>query len=470
MANYAPYPVLRFYDNSNNPLVGGKVFTYLAGTTTPVTTYQDVAGTTPNSNPIILDSRGEAIICLTEGVAHKFLLKTSADVTIRTTDNITVSAYPTAAGNSIIAAADASAQRVLLGFNSTAPSTAGKDLITAPNAIAQRTLLGITTNSYNKNLIINSGFNVTNRYYMTTNNNIYTPNAAGGSFYFCDGWIIDYGSGSNPSSYITLVNAYIYQSGFQMSSLLKSDADLYIDFPTSMSTASYVSLKQRIEGPLSVVSDGTKKITVSFNYLGFGSSNTINVKLTQNFGSGGSPSSSVTITGTPVSIISGVTTAYAFTVTLPSTFGKSWGTNRNSSYLELQILFPLPTAGSSSSNRITNVQLEVGDVATPFEYRTPAQDLILCQRYFYRFYQLPIGYAVDATRPSSVINHKVSMRAIPTLEAGAIFNVSSGNSGTPSLLTNSMATTTEVSRVYNSGAGWTTGVDVGISSGLSAEL
>ena len=44
------------------PLVGGKLFTYDSGTTNPRTTWQDSAQVSPNTNPIVLDARGEAII------------------------------------------------------------------------------------------------------------------------------------------------------------------------------------------------------------------------------------------------------------------------------------------------------------------------------------------------------------------------------------------------------------------------
>jgi hypothetical protein len=77
-------------DSSGNPLSGGKLYTYEAGSTTSATTYQDSTGSTAHANPIVLDSRGEpsAPIWLTSGSTYKFILKTSADVTIRTVDNV----------------------------------------------------------------------------------------------------------------------------------------------------------------------------------------------------------------------------------------------------------------------------------------------------------------------------------------------------------------------------------------------
>ncbi|RPJ33060.1 MAG: hypothetical protein EHM17_00245 [Verrucomicrobiaceae bacterium] len=87
MTTLTPTPKQQFLDANGNPLSGGKVYTYAAGTTTPLTTYTDESGTTPNTNPVILDSRGEAGIWL--GVAsYKLKLTTSTDVEIWTVDNI----------------------------------------------------------------------------------------------------------------------------------------------------------------------------------------------------------------------------------------------------------------------------------------------------------------------------------------------------------------------------------------------
>jgi hypothetical protein len=86
-ANLSSVPKLQFFDNNGNPLVGGKLYTYEAGTTTPLATYTDSSALTPNTNPIILDSRGEANVWL-GATAYKFELKTAADALIWTVDNV----------------------------------------------------------------------------------------------------------------------------------------------------------------------------------------------------------------------------------------------------------------------------------------------------------------------------------------------------------------------------------------------
>ena len=81
----------QFLDNNGAILSGGKLYSYAAGTTTPQTTYTSASGSTAHTNPIILNSAGRVAtgeIWLTEGVAYKFSLYTSANVLIATYDDI----------------------------------------------------------------------------------------------------------------------------------------------------------------------------------------------------------------------------------------------------------------------------------------------------------------------------------------------------------------------------------------------
>jgi hypothetical protein len=54
-----PLPKQNFSTILGTPLVGGKVYTYDAGTTNPRQTFSDQAGTIPQANPIVLNVRGE---------------------------------------------------------------------------------------------------------------------------------------------------------------------------------------------------------------------------------------------------------------------------------------------------------------------------------------------------------------------------------------------------------------------------
>ena len=93
----------QFFDNNGNPLTGGKIYTYAAGTTTPAATYTAASDSAFHTNPIILDSAGRipsgGEIWLLAGQGYKFVVKTSTDVTIATYDNIPSSAQPPAAND-----------------------------------------------------------------------------------------------------------------------------------------------------------------------------------------------------------------------------------------------------------------------------------------------------------------------------------------------------------------------------------
>lgn len=78
-------------DSNGNPLSGGTISVYLAGTSTPANTTSDKAGAIPNSWPIVLNTLGlntQGAVWLTGGAAYKFVIKDSSNVTLRTIDNV----------------------------------------------------------------------------------------------------------------------------------------------------------------------------------------------------------------------------------------------------------------------------------------------------------------------------------------------------------------------------------------------
>lgn len=81
----------QFFDNNGQPLSGGKIYTYAAGTTTPQATYTSSLGVTPHANPIVLDSAGRVPggeIWLTDGLVYKFVIETATAILIGSYDNI----------------------------------------------------------------------------------------------------------------------------------------------------------------------------------------------------------------------------------------------------------------------------------------------------------------------------------------------------------------------------------------------
>ena len=77
----APNPRQQYLDANGDPLSGGLLFTYAAGTTTKTATYTTSVGNVANSNPIVLDSSGRTPygIWLTDGQAYKFTLAPYGD-------------------------------------------------------------------------------------------------------------------------------------------------------------------------------------------------------------------------------------------------------------------------------------------------------------------------------------------------------------------------------------------------------
>lgn len=100
MASYTLSPVwgagAQLFDNNGNPLAGGKIYVFEAGTTTPATTYTNPLGTAANTNPIIADAAGRLsneIWFLITG-SFKFVLKDSNDTLIATYDSIPSAPQP----------------------------------------------------------------------------------------------------------------------------------------------------------------------------------------------------------------------------------------------------------------------------------------------------------------------------------------------------------------------------------------
>ena len=90
MASLSPSPKLQFFGTDGLPLVGGKLYTYAAGTTTPIATYTDNTQANLNTNPIILDSAGQANVWLADTITYKYTLTDADNVPLFTVDYVSV--------------------------------------------------------------------------------------------------------------------------------------------------------------------------------------------------------------------------------------------------------------------------------------------------------------------------------------------------------------------------------------------
>jgi hypothetical protein len=83
-----PTPYQTVLDGDGVAVSGAKIYTYEAGTTTNATTYTTSDLSVANANPIVADSAGRYVAYLSAGANMRFIIKTSADVTIDDQDNV----------------------------------------------------------------------------------------------------------------------------------------------------------------------------------------------------------------------------------------------------------------------------------------------------------------------------------------------------------------------------------------------
>jgi hypothetical protein len=90
-----PDPHPQFFDVNGNPLAGGKVFTFLAGTAIAQQTYIDSTASTLNANPVVLDSGGfpscsgsSCGIYLANGVSYRIVVQNSLGIQQWVADNV----------------------------------------------------------------------------------------------------------------------------------------------------------------------------------------------------------------------------------------------------------------------------------------------------------------------------------------------------------------------------------------------
>lgn len=80
-------PEFRAFDNDGNPLAGGKLYLYEAGTSTPKAAYADADGDATLAYPIILDAQGRAPFIYFDG-SYKLVLNDASDAEVWSADNL----------------------------------------------------------------------------------------------------------------------------------------------------------------------------------------------------------------------------------------------------------------------------------------------------------------------------------------------------------------------------------------------
>jgi len=119
---------------------------------------------------------------------------------------------------------------------------------------------------------------------------------------------------------------------------------------------------------------------------------------------------------------------------------------------------------------ITGVQMEIGEVATPFEHRSFGEELFLCHRYCRKYTGHNLGRGRDAdSYEDGSLHFNPPLRATPTLKSGASYAVNTGNTGTPAI-NSSLDANSDSVQMYNSSANWTSTVFARLTGIFEAEL
>lgn len=180
------------------------------------------------------------------------------------------------------------------------------------------------------------------------------------------------------------------------------------------------------------------KATLSFWMRAGVAGKKVGVRIIQDFG-GGSGASAATFVEGPVFTLTTSFQKYTATFDVPSLVGKTVGASAVNDCLQVLFDFAATTGyGNQLANQtglfeFTQVQFERGAVATDFDRRHDALELILCQRYFE---VLPMGggtgvtYTANGDTRGSVIPYKVEKRATPAItRTGTMSVVVLGNAG-----------------------------------------
>ncbi len=263
----------------------------------------------------------------------------------------------------------------------TAAKLADNSVVTANIVDGNVTAVKTTGVGKAKNHIINGDFSIAQRATSASSGN--------GTYVSLDRWKTWAGSAATVFSQqtFTVGQTDVPNAKYYARAVVSANSD----------SGAYSTINQHIEN---VIPSSGQQMTLSFYAKASSAGLKIGIEPIQNFGSGGSPSARVLINGTAKTLTTSWA-KYTHTFTFGSISGKTLGTTANSDSFEIGLWL---SGGSGYTTRtgsignqagtfeIANVQLENGAVATDMEQRTKAEELALCQRYFYSSYYVNGSY------------------------------------------------------------------------------
>lgn len=273
----------------------------------------------------------------------------------------------------------------------------------------------LSANNAGRNYIHNPYFNIQQR-------GVGTFNVSGG--YTADRWAIGWGTGDAATVNLTpIADAGRAAIGDESAKYMP-----VIAATGGSAAGSYVLFNQPIE---SVRRLSNQTVIVSFWALAGTGTPKVGVSIDQAFGTGGSPSGYVSGVGKSVTI-STTWTRYSMTFAVPSTSGKTLGTNGDDkTWLNLWLSsgstnnsFAGGIGVQSATFYIWGVQLEVAAPGqtqpTPLEHIDPGLDLRNCQRFYQMVYPASYVWCGDGNAYNWSHPFATTMRATPTLDTSGV--------------------------------------------------
>lgn len=280
-----------------------------------------------------------------------------------------------------------------------------------------------------RNAIINGNFDVWQR-----GTSFYNPIS---TKFLCDRFFVQHSIEGFP-------NITISRQGITPGDVLGSRYCMRIetDGPGSnLGNNNFYTIRQKIENGTRLLCGDGRKVTFSFWARSSIPGKKMAVNLKQNYGTGGSPTTEEELVGKVFDLTS-TWTKFSVTFTTNTLASKTFGTNQDDTlilvlWIQWGADFVSRFGGSAAESfggagyiDIAQVQLNAGDVALPFQPRSFAEELALCQRYYEKSYNIdtPPGTATDIGCIQGItedgtnngahydtVYFKVRKRAVPTV-------------------------------------------------------
>ena len=289
----------------------------------------------------------------------------------------------------------------------------------------------------NRNVIINGNFDVWQRGVADVTSDTY----------FADRWVMSRSGATATAS----------QESFALGQTdVPSNPSFYAKLNVTTGN-NQARIEQRVED---VTTFAGQTATLSFYAKGTNpNSGNVEIFLAHRYGTGGSASVNVVDTIT----LTGNWQRFEVTLDIPSVSGKTIG---DGNYV--QIAWRQPDTDTSTDAwdiSLSQVQLEVGDTATPFEHRSYGDELQRCMRYTYRINghttdqkQVGAGFCYSSVAGRIYVSFPVPMRAEPSMSSSEMdVLVGAGNDPSVSVSTTFDEGTTGCGLIIGDIAGGGTG-------------